>query len=106
MSSNSAGTMKALVIKGPYKVALEQRPIPTCKEPTDVVVKVRTAGLCGSDLHYYHGQMPVNYDFVMGHEMILSRRQEAVSSIADTIFLCRVMSLRSALLSRSSKKAI
>lgn len=43
-------SMKALVLKGPYDVKVEQRAIPRCKEPTDVVVKVRTAGLCGSDL--------------------------------------------------------
>lgn len=68
--SSEEGIMKALVIKGPYKVALEQRPIPKCKNPTDVVVKVRSSGLCGSDLHYYHGLMPVNYDFVLGHEFV------------------------------------
>jgi threonine dehydrogenase-like Zn-dependent dehydrogenase len=71
MSPSATKSMKALVIKGPYKVAVEERPIPTCVESTDVVVKVRTSGLCGSDLHFYHGNVKVpRYDFVLGHEFV------------------------------------
>lgn len=33
-------TMKAVVFKGPYKVAIEDRPIPKIQEPTDIIVKV------------------------------------------------------------------
>lgn len=43
-------SMKAVVIKGPYEVKVEDRPIPKCVNPTDVVVKIRTSGLCGSDV--------------------------------------------------------
>lgn len=67
----STKTMKALVIKAPYQVAVEDRPIPTIKEETDVIVKVRTAGLCGSDLHFYHGHMVLpRLDFILGHEFV------------------------------------
>lgn len=44
MSSN---TMRAVVFKGPFNVALEERPIPKIEEPTDIVVKVIYTALCG-----------------------------------------------------------
>lgn len=61
--------MKAVVIKEPFKVVVEQRPIPKPIDPTDVVVKVELAALCGSDLHVYRGHQPTSYDFIMGHEL-------------------------------------
>lgn len=39
--------MQAVVFKGPLKVALEQRPVPKIKEPSDIIVKVRYTALCG-----------------------------------------------------------
>ncbi|GAK66922.1 uncharacterized protein PAN0_015d5146 [Moesziomyces antarcticus] len=63
-------TMKAVVIQGPEKVAVVERPIPT-PGPGEVVVKVSLAALCGSDLHIYRGHQPVpHYDFVLGHEFV------------------------------------
>ena len=61
-------TMRAVIFKGPYKVAVEQRPIPKIKEPTDIIVKVMYSGLCGSELHVYRGYEPSAADFIMGHE--------------------------------------
>ena len=40
-------TMRAVVFKGPHKVALEDRPIPKIKEETDIIVKVIYSALCG-----------------------------------------------------------
>ncbi|OJD29904.1 alcohol dehydrogenase [Diplodia corticola] len=63
--------MNAVVFKGVEKgVVVEKRPIPKA-EPGSVVVKVRYAGLCGSDLHTYRGIEPAgeNPDFIMGHEL-------------------------------------
>jgi threonine dehydrogenase-like Zn-dependent dehydrogenase len=63
--------MRAVVIKEPYKVEVEDRPIPKVLEPTDVVVKNKLSALCGSDLHFYHGTQPVpHYNFVLGHEFV------------------------------------
>lgn len=39
--------MQAVVFKEPFKVAVEQRPIPTVQGPEDVVVKVGYTALCG-----------------------------------------------------------
>jgi threonine dehydrogenase-like Zn-dependent dehydrogenase len=49
-------TMKAVVFKGPYKVAIEDRPIPRIQDATDIIVKVDKACL---ELRYY--QIYPNY---------------------------------------------
>ena len=40
-------TMKAVILKGSYRVAVEDVPVPKIKEDGDVLVKVHLAGLCG-----------------------------------------------------------
>ncbi|KAJ9222953.1 hypothetical protein DTO207G8_8586 [Paecilomyces variotii] len=66
MSSN---TMRAVVFKGPFNVALEERSIPKIEEPTDIVVKVIYTALCGSDLHVFRGIEVAEPGFIMGHEL-------------------------------------
>ncbi|KAK4993775.1 hypothetical protein LTR28_001068, partial [Elasticomyces elasticus] len=61
-------TMKAVIFKGPKKVAIEDRPIPKIKEPGDIIVKVQYTALCGSELHVFRGHQPSPTDFIMGHE--------------------------------------
>ena len=39
--------MEAVVFKGPFNVAVEHHPVPKIKDPTDAIVKVQYAGLCG-----------------------------------------------------------
>ena len=40
-------TMKAVVFKGTLKVEIEDRPVPTIQDPTDMIIKVRYSALCG-----------------------------------------------------------
>lgn len=47
IASMGKSTMRAVVFKGPYKVELEERPIPQIQEPTDIIVKVKYTALCG-----------------------------------------------------------
>ncbi|KAG7008679.1 hypothetical protein G7Y79_00004g012630 [Physcia stellaris] len=61
-------TMRAVVFKGPYKVVLEDRPIPKIKDQRDIIVKVIYSALCGSELHVFRGHQPSPEDFIMGHE--------------------------------------
>jgi 2-desacetyl-2-hydroxyethyl bacteriochlorophyllide A dehydrogenase len=49
--------MRGALCRGPERVAVEEMPRPT-PGPGDVVVAVRSCGICGSDLHWWHGQMP------------------------------------------------
>lgn len=48
--------MKAIVYKGPLQVALEEVEDPRIESPTDVIVKITSAAVCGSDLHMYEGR--------------------------------------------------
>ncbi|KAI1167844.1 GroES-like protein [Nemania serpens] len=61
-------TMNAVVFDGPYKVSLQQRPVPKIQDDTDIIVKVLAAGLCGSELHMFRGHEPAAAGFIMGHE--------------------------------------
>jgi len=61
-------TMKAVIFKEPHKVAVEDRPIPKIKEPSDIIVKVIYSALCGSELHVFRGHQPSPTGFIMGHE--------------------------------------
>jgi threonine dehydrogenase-like Zn-dependent dehydrogenase len=53
--------MRAAVCREPGKVLVEDSPIPVPGEG-EVVVKISRCGICGSDLHWYHGIMPVPAD--------------------------------------------
>ncbi|KAF5664351.1 formaldehyde dehydrogenase [Fusarium heterosporum] len=61
-------TMKAVVFDGPYKISVQERPVPQIQSPDDVVVKVNMTALCGSELHLFRGVEPTEPDFIMGHE--------------------------------------
>ena len=50
--------MKALVYLGPAKKALEDRPKPEIKAPTDAIVKITKTTICGTDLHILKGDVP------------------------------------------------
>ena len=60
--------MKALVFKDIGKLVLEDRPIPHVKDPDDVVLKIRMAGICGSDVKIMEGKHHFKKDTVLGHE--------------------------------------
>jgi len=61
--------MKALVYHGPGKLALEDKPKPIIKAPTDAIVKITKTTICGSDLHIMKGDVPTATDGrILGHE--------------------------------------
>jgi 2-desacetyl-2-hydroxyethyl bacteriochlorophyllide A dehydrogenase len=59
--------MRAVRVAGPGVVALEEVARPT-PGPDDVVVRVRACGICGSDLHWFHGTFPTP-TVCPGHEI-------------------------------------
>jgi 2-desacetyl-2-hydroxyethyl bacteriochlorophyllide A dehydrogenase len=60
--------MKALVYTQPNEVQLLERPSPSL-EPDEVVLKIEAVGICGSDMHAYHGHDPRRLPgLVLGHE--------------------------------------
>ena len=60
--------MRAAVFQGRRIVRLEERPVPG-GEPGWGLVKVRAAGICGSDLHFFTGELAEVFDSVRGHEI-------------------------------------
>lgn len=60
--------MKAVVYKGPYRVAVEDVPQPRIEVPGDALIQVTTTNICGSDLHMYEGRTNVEEGKILGHE--------------------------------------
>ncbi|UPK97282.1 hypothetical protein LCI18_008217 [Fusarium solani-melongenae] len=60
--------MKAVVFDGPFKVSLQDRPVPQLEHDQDVIIKVGATALCGSELHVYRGHQKSGTGFIMGHE--------------------------------------
>lgn len=49
-------SMKAVCYKGPFSVEVQDVAIPSIEHPDDIIVKVTTSAICGSDLHMYEGR--------------------------------------------------
>jgi 2-desacetyl-2-hydroxyethyl bacteriochlorophyllide A dehydrogenase len=59
-----------VVIEGPGRVRLAEGPDPAPPGPDGAVVAVEASAICGSDLHFYDGDIPVGDGFAIGHEFI------------------------------------
>jgi alcohol dehydrogenase len=63
--------MKALVYHGPGQKSWSDVPDATVQEPTDVVVRVDTTTICGTDLHILQGDVAAVTDGrILGHEAV------------------------------------
>jgi threonine dehydrogenase-like Zn-dependent dehydrogenase len=61
--------MKAARVIAPRNLEICEVPEPEIKSADEVLIKVKTAGICGSDIHIYHGTNPIaTYPRVLGHE--------------------------------------
>ena len=64
--------MKTVVLTGVRRMELVDAAKPKIKNDTDVLLKIETVGVCGSDVHYYEtgkiGSQIVEYPFIVGHE--------------------------------------
>src|SRR3984885_9513482 len=61
-------TMKAVVYNGPRDVSVKNVPDARIEQPNDVVIKITTTNICGSDLHMYEGRTDFKPGGVFGHE--------------------------------------
>ena len=62
--------MKAIQVVEPGDMRLVDVEMPALKTPTSVIVKVKAAGICGSDVHILHGKNPyATYPRIVGHEV-------------------------------------
>lgn len=61
--------MKAIVYEGVKDVRVEKVADPILQNEDDIIVKVTSTAICGSDLHLIHGRVPaMNPGFILGHE--------------------------------------
>ena len=60
--------MRAVVYQGPRQVSVEQVPDARIEKPTDVLVRITSTNICGSDLHMYEGRTSVEPGKILGHE--------------------------------------
>lgn len=62
--------MKAVVVEKPEKITVVERDIPEITD-NQVLLKVKAAGICGSDVGIYHGKNAfATYPRVVGHEFV------------------------------------
>jgi 2-desacetyl-2-hydroxyethyl bacteriochlorophyllide A dehydrogenase len=62
--------MRAVTFQAPEQVRIEEKPDPEVVAADDALVRVEASGICGSDLHIYHGRVPVEQGFTIGHEFV------------------------------------
>jgi len=60
--------MKAVVYEGPRDVRVKDVPDAKIEEPTDILVRITSTNICGSDLHMYEGRTSFEKGRVFGHE--------------------------------------
>jgi 2-desacetyl-2-hydroxyethyl bacteriochlorophyllide A dehydrogenase len=62
--------MKAVTFQAAGEVRLDERPDPELQDATDAIVRIEASGVCGSDLHIYHGRVKIEPGFTLGHEFV------------------------------------
>lgn len=62
--------MKAVVFHRPKKITVDNVPDPKIEDDNDIILKVTSTAICGSDLHLYNGLIPQVRPMVLGHEFM------------------------------------
>jgi len=63
--------MKALVLTAAKTLQVQEKEMPTIQKADDVLIEVKAVGICGSDVHAYHGTLStVVYPRIIGHEVV------------------------------------
>ncbi|MCQ6275869.1 glutathione-dependent formaldehyde dehydrogenase [Bacillus sp. V3B] len=60
--------MKAVTYQGKHSVSVKEVEDPRIQNSQDVIVKISSTAICGSDLHLYQGNFPLPIGYVIGHE--------------------------------------
>jgi threonine dehydrogenase-like Zn-dependent dehydrogenase len=72
--------MRAVTFQAPGVLSVEERPEPELIDPTDAVVRIEATGVCGSDLHIFHGRVQIEPGFTIGHEYV-----GTVTAVGDAV---------------------
>jgi alcohol dehydrogenase len=62
--------VRAVTFQAPGEVRVEEKPDPELGSPGEALVRVEASGVCGSDLHIYHGRVAIEPGFTIGHEYV------------------------------------
>jgi 2-desacetyl-2-hydroxyethyl bacteriochlorophyllide A dehydrogenase len=62
--------VRAVTFQAPGEVRVDEVAEPELLAPDDAIVRVEASGICGSDLHIYHGRVQIEPGFVIGHEYV------------------------------------
>jgi 2-desacetyl-2-hydroxyethyl bacteriochlorophyllide A dehydrogenase len=62
--------MRAVTFQAPGEVRIDEKPDPELESAGDAIVGVEASGICGSDLHIYHGRVKIAPGFTIGHEFV------------------------------------
>jgi 2-desacetyl-2-hydroxyethyl bacteriochlorophyllide A dehydrogenase len=62
--------VRVVTFQAPEQVRVEEKPDPELVAAGDCLVSIEASGICGSDLHIYHGRVPVEAGFTIGHEFV------------------------------------
>jgi 2-desacetyl-2-hydroxyethyl bacteriochlorophyllide A dehydrogenase len=62
--------MRAVTFQGPNEVRVQDVPEPQLLDAGDAIVRIEATGVCGSDLHIYHGRVKIEAGFTIGHEYV------------------------------------
>jgi 2-desacetyl-2-hydroxyethyl bacteriochlorophyllide A dehydrogenase len=76
--------MHAVTFQAPFEVRVDEKPDPELAAPDDAIVRIRASGVCGSDLHIYHGRIAIEPGFTIGHEYVgeVVAAGDAVTNVA------------------------
>jgi 2-desacetyl-2-hydroxyethyl bacteriochlorophyllide A dehydrogenase len=62
--------VRAVTFQSPNEVRVDERPEPELQSREDAIVAIEATGICGSDLHIYHGRVKMEPGFTIGHEFV------------------------------------
>jgi alcohol dehydrogenase len=84
--------MRAVTFQAPGSVQVEERPAPQAVAADDAIVQIDASGICGSDLHIFHGRVQIEPGFTIGHEFVgtVVEAGDAVTRVApgDRVLGC------------------
>src|SRR5260221_3576726 len=84
--------MRAVTFQAPGEVRVEDRADPRLEAAGDAIVRIEASGVCGSDLHIYHGRVKIEPGFTIGHEYVgtVTAAGDAVTRVAvgDRVLGC------------------
>jgi 2-desacetyl-2-hydroxyethyl bacteriochlorophyllide A dehydrogenase len=74
-----------VTFQAPHEVRLDDKPEPQLEHAGDAIVRIEATGVCGSDLHIYHGRVQIEPGFTIGHEFVgtVLATGDQVASVAE-----------------------